>query len=442
MSKININQITKSDAVLKVMVTDLSGGFKEIIAQTSLLPDLLQNGMAYDGSSFSGINAINDSDAILVGQPETLVKVPEHISDSDKDEYMIICNIHDAATRKPHPNCARSQLIALQKTLAKQWDGGNLYMGSEPEAYFISQEKGITKEDGNANYFNPKDPKTFIITEIANTIDEMEFGLERAHTEVGDDQFEVNWNFDTAERTADKIQYYKLIAHKIARQYGYDVTFLPKPYAERNGSGMHCHISVQNSKENLFYDAKSKEMNFSKNALHFLQGVLYHSRALAAIANPTEVSYSRLVPGFEAPCIIAAGSCNRSAACRIPAIVDENMRKKAIRAEIRYPDPLANPYLLAAGFIAAGLDGLTSKAKFEGFTNENFYALDLAEIRERGLKLLPRNLWEAYTCFLEDKALKKYLGDMHAIHASIILDEIDTCQPYANKKSFDIHYFA
>ena len=442
MTSFSIADLAKEDAVLKVMVTDLSGGFKEIIASTSILPSLVESGMAYDGSSFSGINAINNSDAILVGQPETLVKMPSNLADGEKNEYMIICNIHDAETKEPHSNCARSQLIRLQKELGKLWNGGKLYMGSEPEAYFIHQEKGMSPGDGNANYFNPKDPKTFIITEIATTLDEMGFGMERAHTEVGEDQFEVNWKFDTAERTADKIQYYKLIAHKIARQYGYDVTFLPKPYPGRNGSGMHCHLSVQNEKENLFYDAAGEEMNFSQSALHFLAGILQHSRALAAISNPTEVSYSRLVPGFEAPCIIAAGSCNRSAACRIPAIADENMRKKAIRVEIRYPDPMTNPYLLAAGFIAAGISGLAEKTPFDGFTNENFYELSLAEIRERGLRLLPRNLWEAYNAFVDDKALEKHLGNMHTVHAESILQEIDECQPYANTHSFEKHYFA
>jgi glutamine synthetase len=438
---IDMKEVAKQDAVLKVMVTDLSGGFKEIISHTSRLPEVCKVGMAYDGSSFSGINQINASDAILMGNPETLVQVPQRLADTEKPEYMIICNIH-TTDGKPHPNCARSQLVRLQKDLAKVWSGGNMYMGSEPEAYFIHQEKGYTEGDGNSNYFNPKDPKTFIITEIANTLDEMGFVMERAHTEVGDDQFECNWQFDKAERTADKIQYFKLIAHKIAREYGYDVTFLPKPYPGRNGSGMHCHISVQNDKQNLFYDAKSKEMGFSETALQFLTGVLEHSRAISAIANSTEVSYSRLVPGFEAPCIVAIGSCNRSAACRVPAIADEKVRSKAIRAEFRYPDPLANPYLLACGFIAAGMDGVEKKAKFLGFTNENLYALDLAGIRKKGFTMLPRNLWEAYNEYTSDKVLAKKFGPMFDSHADIILEEIEECQPFANTRSMDKHYYA
>ena len=319
--------------------------------------------------------------------------------------------------------------------------GGQMCMGSEPEAFFVRSDEGFSEDGHNANYFNPKDPRTFIITEIANVLDEMGFKLERAHTEVGHEQFEVNWEFDRAERTADKIQYFKLLAHKVARQYGYDVTFLPKPYADRNGSGMHCHISVCNDNKNLFYDAKSEHMQFSKKALQFLSGVLNHSRSIAAIANPAEVSYSRLVPGYEAPCIIAMGSCNRTAACRIPAIADENIRTKAIRAEFRYPDPLANPYLLAAGFVAAGLDGIQSEARFRGFTEENLYALDLKQIKRKRLRMLPRNLWEAYQEYSTDKVLKEKFGQMFESYGDLILEEIDECQKFANPRSVELHYF-
>jgi len=210
----------------------------------------------------------------------------------------------------------------------------------------------------------------------------MGFAIERCHTEVGEDQFETNRRFDTAERTGDKIQMYKLLAHKVARQYGYDVTFLPKPYASRNGSGMHCHMSVQTEKANLFYDASKKEQKyFSDKGLQFLQGILNEARAIAAIANSAEVSYARLVPGFEAPCIIAMGEHNRSAACRIPAIADKASLPRSLRVEMRFPDPLANPYLLASAFIAAGLHGVATKVPFKGFTDKNLYHLSLDEIK-------------------------------------------------------------
>ena len=346
MTKFDVQKIAKEDAIVKAMVSDLAGGFKEIIFPSRVLPEILSPGIAYDGSSFAGINMINASDAILQGVEETLIQVPESITDTDKPEYWVICNINDTAG-KPHANCARHKLIALQAELAKVWDGGQMMMGAEPEAFFIHMDKkeNIGNADGgNSNYFNAKDPKAFIITEITNVLDEMGYEMERAHTEVGDDQFECNWRFDRAERTADKIQIFKLTTHKIAQQYGYDVTFLPKPYPTRNGSGMHCHISVQNDKGSLYYDAKAKDHKyFSAKARLFLAGILDNARAIAAIGNSTESSYARLVPGFEAPCIIAIGEHNRSAACRIPAIPDQKMMARALRTEFRFPDPLAIP---------------------------------------------------------------------------------------------------
>jgi len=443
---LNISKIVKEDAILKALVTDLSGGFKEIIFPIRQLPELISPGIAYDGSSFQGINNINSSDSILVGVKESLVQASEYIADSEKTEYWIICNIFDT-NGNPHPNCARCKLIELQKELAKKWDGGNLFMGSEPESYFVDPEKKSllgTTAGGNSNYFNPKDPKSPIIVEIKSILDEMNFDIERAHTEVGEDQFETNWKYDTAERTADKIQMYKLITHKVAQKYGFDVTFLPKPHPIRNGSGMHCHLSVANKSKNLFFDAQNtKQKKFSKECLNFLNGILKNARAICAVANSTESSYSRLVPGFEAPCIVAIGDCNRSAACRIPAISNPKIEKVAKRVEFRFPDPLANPYLLAASFIAAGIDGLEKKEKFIGFTDENLYALNLTEITKKGYTLLPRNLWEAYQEFSKNKVLEKKLGNnIFESYKELILEEINSCQPFANLESIRRHYLA
>lgn len=430
-------------SIVKAMVTDLYGGFKEIIFPASQLDELINSGVAYDGSSFVGINDINSSDSILKGVKETIMKVPVDLQDDECDEYWIICNILDRDGNF-HKNCARSKLIELQEKLSKEWDGGKLYMGSEPESYFVEDFKKIGSDvSDNANYFNPKDPKTFIITRIQNYMNEMGFIMERSHTEVGKDQFESNWKFDLAERTADKIQIYKLLAHKIAQMHGYDVTFLPKPYPNRNGSGMHCHLSVQNDEKNLFYGGDKERKYFSEKSLSFLQGILNNSRAISAIANSAEASYARLVPGFEAPCVIAVGECNRTAACRIPAIADFSTIEKAIRAEFRFPDPLANPYLLAASFIATGLDGIKNNTKFDGFTDENLYEYGIGEIKNKGFKMLPRNLWEAYNEFIENDVLKNYFGEnLFNSYSNIILDEINECQKYANKKSIEKHYLA
>lgn len=443
MGEFSIDDVMQQNAILKALVTDLSGGLREIIFPASLLSELCTSGMAYDGSSFVGINDISSSDSILKGDPDTLIRVDEKIRDTEVPEYWIICDIYDT-TGKPHTNCARSTLKRLQTELATAWDGGQLMMGAEPEAFFVSEKAHLgTVNGGNSNYFNPRNPKSFLIAEIANVLSGMGFEIERAHTEVGDEQFEINWRFDSAERTSDCIQIYKLVSHKVARNHGFDVTFLPKPYPTRNGSGMHCHLSVANDEDNLFYDgAREDHKFFSKKSLQFLTGILSQSRSLSAIANPTEVSYSRLVPGFEAPCVVAMGACNRSALCRIPAVADMKLWAKAIRAEFRFPDPMTNPYLLSAGFIAAGLDGIEKETAFIGFCDENLYALGLSELRARNFDLLPRTLWESFLGFEDNEILRDKLGaSLHASFCNIILDEIDACQPYANAESVRRHYF-
>jgi glutamine synthetase len=320
-----------------------------------------------------------------------------------------------------------------------------MFVGAEPEAFFVNPEKKNEIGNdfgGNTNYFNPKDPKKSIISEMMNVLENMDFIIERAHSEVGDEQFEINWRFDTAERTGDKIQIFKQVSHKIAQNYGLDVTFLPKPYPSRNGSGMHMHLSVGNDKTNFFFDEQASENKyFSKKALNFLSGILKEIPSLAAISNRTEVSYSRLVPGFEAPCVIAMGACNRSAACRIPAVVDKSAMKRGIRAEFRFPDPLANPYLLAAGFISFGIMGLEEETKFKGFCEENLFAMSVEELLRKRYKLIPRTLWDSYQFFVKNTTLEKSLGkSMHASYASLILNEVDTCQPFPNIKSAEMHY--
>jgi len=438
------NSSDKQNTILKALVSDLRGGLKEIIFPFSVLKELTEKGLAYDGSSFQGINDINSSDSILWGDPETLVQVPASIAETENDEYWIMCDIL-GTDGKPHPNCARGRLKELQKDLAKNWNGGELLIGAEPEAFFVEKPEMLGKAETNGtntNYFNPKDPKSFLIAEIISALQHMGFEIERGHAEVGHEQFEINWKYDTAHRTADRIQIYKLVSHKVARNYGFDVTFLPKPYPTRNGSGMHCHLSVAAKGKNLFYDKKHASRKFfSDTALHFIAGISKYTRAISAIANPTEVSFARLVPGFEAPCIIAVGEYNRSASCRVPAVADERTREKALRVEFRFPDPMTNPYLLAAAFIVGGLLGIQKKTPFKGFIDENLYALSIDQIRRKRLKMLPRNLWEAYGDFMMHPEFIDGLGKtIHKSFSTLLLKEIDECQSYANTESIRRHY--
>lgn len=318
-----------------------------------------------------------------------------------------------------------------------------MYIWAEPEWYLVLDKSTLLSTWWwNSSYFDSKSNITHIIWEITNTLEGLDFSIERAHTEVGHEQFEINWKYDIAERTADKIQIYKLVCLKIARLYWYNITFLPKPYPDRNGSGMHFHLSVNNEKENLFFDENNKKWRyFSQWALSFLQNILDNMNSMSAIANKAEASYARLVPGFEAPVVIAIASKNRSVACRIPAVEDPKKLKKWIRAEFRFPDPLANPYLLASAFIILGIQGFEKKVKFKKFTDKNLYNLSLSQILDAGFKILPRNLWEALSDFSKNTEFKKQLWEwLFESYRNIILDEIYESQPYANTRSTLKHF--
>lgn len=437
-----LRSLAKKDAILKAMVTDVAGRFHELIFPIKFLPELCDTWLAFDGSSFEGINTVSNADAVMLGQFETIIQCPKNIQTTDKEEYWIICNIHDT-DGNPHPNCVRNLIIQMQDTLWEVWDWWKLYLWAEPEAYFVSDTSKLLGTDGgNTSYFDTKSDIIHIVGEITNTLSEIWFEIERAHTEVGQKQFEINWKYDAAEKTADKIQLYKLICLKVARIYDIEVTFLPKPYPNRNGSGMHYHLSVSNEKENLFFDESNKKWRFfSKPALSFLQSILNNSRAIASIANKAEASYARLVPGFEAPVVLAIAPKNRSAACRVPAVEDPKKLKKWIRAEFRFPDPLANPYLLASAFLGCGLEGIQKNTKFQGFTTENLYALNLDQIYEAWYSILPRSLGESYNELWNSPVLKKYLWtSIYEELRKLMREEIWESQPYANYHSTMKHY--
>jgi glutamine synthetase len=205
-----LKAVKKSNGWLRAYTTDLHGHFREILFPAKYYQELVTEGIAYDGSSFVGINSIEDSDSIYKGDEETLIAIPEELWDTDKEEYMIICDIY-GKDGKPHPNCPRSMLKRVQLELSKAWDGGVLMTGAEPEAYFVDQDNEYELSDSdNSNYFAARDPYNYVITEIVDILSKMGFDIERSHSEVGKDQFEINWRYDVAERTADRVQIFKL----------------------------------------------------------------------------------------------------------------------------------------------------------------------------------------------------------------------------------------
>ena len=250
--------------------------------------------------------------------------------------------------------------IELPTNTGKDYDGGNL--GHRPRA------KG--------GYFPvaPVDSAVDIRAEMVSTMMEMGLPCDKHHHEVAAAQHELGLTFGTLTQTADRMQIYKYVVHQVAHAYGKTATFMPKPIKDDNGSGMHTHISIWNGKEPLF--AGNGYAGLSDTCLYFIGGVIKHARALNAFTNPTTNSYKRLVPGFEAPVLLAYSSRNRSASCRIPY----GTGAKSKRVEFRFPDAMANPYLCYAALLMAGLDGITNKIHPGEAMDKNLYDLPPAEL--------------------------------------------------------------
>jgi glutamine synthetase len=252
--------------------------------------------------------------------------------------------------------------IELPTNTGKEYEGGNL--GHRPRA------KG--------GYFPvaPVDPATDIRAEMVSTMLEMGLPCDKHHHEVAAAQHELGLTFGTLVQTADRMQVYKYVVWNVAQAYGKSATFMPKPIAQDNGSGMHTHISIWDKGNPLF--AGEGYAGLSDMCLYFIGGVIKHAKALNAFTNPTTNSYKRLVPGFEAPVLLAYSARNRSASCRIPY----GAGAKAKRVEFRFPDAMANPYLCYSALLMAGLDGIENKIHPGAAMDKNLYDLPPEELSQ------------------------------------------------------------
>src|SRR5271168_4405305 len=338
--------------------------------------DFLNEGVMFDGSSIAGWKAINDSDMMLVPDCSTAVLDPFAAQTS----LIVFCDVHEPLTGQPYVRDPRSTARKAEKHLISTGIGDKAFFGPEAEffifddvryktgmngsMYQIDSEEGpyvSDKEftDGNSGhrppikggYFPvpPVDGQSDLRAEMLSVMADMGLLVEKHHHEVAPSQAELGFQFSTLVDTADNMQIYKYVVHNVAQQYGKTATFMPKPIIGDNGSGMHVHQSLWRGDNTVF--AGNLYADLSETALYYIGGIIRHAKAINAFTNPTTNSYKRLIPGFEAPVLLAYSSRNRSASCRIPYVSSP----KAKRVEVRYPDPAANPYLGFAAMLMAGL---------------------------------------------------------------------------------------
>ena len=287
--------------------------------------------------------------------------------------------------------------------------GYTFNVGPECEFFlFASDESGkpTTESDEQAGYFDlgPNDYGENARRDMVLTLEDMGFVIEASHHEAAPAQHEIDFKYDEGLKVADDIMTFKLVVKTIAKRHGMYATFMPKPKYGVNGSGMHINMSLSKDGRNAFCDPDDK-LGLSETAYQFIAGILEHVKGITAIANPLINSYKRLVPGYEAPVYIAWSATNRSPLIRIPASEGEGTR-----AELRSPDPTANPYLVLAVCLSAGLDGIRRKLKIPKAVNRNIYDMADSERINAGIDNLPENLMEAGIELANDEYLKKTLG--------------------------------
>ena len=364
--------------------------------------DLLTDGIMFDGSSIAGWKAINESDMTLVPDLSTAVIDPFAAQTS----LIIFCDIAEPGTGQSYARDPRSTAKKAEAYLATTGIGDKAFFGPEAEffvfddvrykqtmnsaGYEIDSEEGPynsfrTYPDGNTGhrppikggYFPvaPVDGAGDLRAEMLSVMADMGLKVEKHHHEVAPSQHELGFVFDTLVRTADDMQIYKYVVHNVAHQYGKTATFMPKPIKGDNGSGMHVHQSIWKEGKPTF--AGSGYADLSDTALYYIGGIIRHAKALNAFTNPTTNSYKRLIPGFEAPVLLAYSSRNRSASCRIPYVSSP----KGKRVEVRFPDPAANPYLAYSAMLMAGLDGIQNKIHPGEAMDKNLYDLPPEELK-------------------------------------------------------------
>lgn len=390
---------------IHLQFTDIMGVMKNVSITIEQLDKALNNEIMFDGSSIDGFVRIEESDMYLRPDLSTFEVFPWS---GNYKEARLICDVYNA-DGTPFEGCPRNTLKRIIKE-AKEL-GYIMNVGPECEFFlFNTDEKGEPSLDthDNAGYFDlaPVDLGGNARKDMTTILKKFGFKIEASHHEVAPGQHEIDFEYDDALTTADNIMTFKMAVRIIAQRHGLHATFMPKPKFDINGSGMHLNISLADLEgNNAFYD-ENDEMNFSKPAYNFLGGLIKHAKAYTAITNPTVNSYKRLVPGYEAPVMIAWSESNRSPLIRIPS-----KKGNSTRIELRSPDPAANPYLALAATLKAGIDGIKNKIEPSKKVDYNVYDLTEEELKNRGIDRLPTNLKEAIMQLSKDKVMKEGLGN-------------------------------
>lgn len=397
---------TRGIQFINLQFTDIMGVVKSVGIPAQMFPDVLDHGMWFDGSSVQGFARIAESDMLLHPDLDTFAVIPW---DTDVPTARVICDAH-LPTGEPFegdPRRVLKRALAEAKAL-----GYDYFTGPELEFFLFRPHANgelvpLLPHD-QAGYFD-------VSTDLAHSVRRQmvtalgAFGItvEALHHEVAIGQHEIDFKYDHALRTADNAVTLRLTLKAIAQKNGLYCTFMPKPVAGINGSGMHTHQSLWKDGKNAFADP-ADEYGLSALAKQFIAGQLHHARSFSAVIAPLVNSYKRLVPGYEAPVYLSWARTNRSALIRIPKVSPGRV-STATRIELRCPDPSSNPYLTFAVILMAGLDGIKRNLPVPAAAEEDLYHLD--EARLKALTAMPGSLGEAIDELRRSALIQATFGD-------------------------------
>ncbi|WP_370279529.1 glutamate--ammonia ligase [Pontibacterium sp.] len=466
MSEKTLNLIKESEAKwVDLRFTDSHGKEQHVtIPVSDMGDDFFEEGKMFDGSSISGWKGINDSDMILM--PEDSASVLDPFSEATT--VIVRCNIVEPATGQGYERDPRSVAKRAEEYLKSTGIADTAMFGPEPEFFVFDEVKwhadisgcGYTIaseeaswasshniEGGNighrprvkGGYFPvpPIDSLHDLRAAMCDAMEAMDLTVEVHHHEVATaGQCEIGVGPNTLTNKADEVQVLKYCVHNVAHAYGKTATFMPKPLVGDNGSGMHVHMSLSKDGVNLF--SGDAYAGMSETALYYIGGIIKHAKALNALTNSSTNAYKRLVPGFEAPVMLAYSARNRSASIRIPYVTNP----KARRVEARFPDPSANPYLCFAALMMAGLDGIENKIHPGDAADKDLYDLPAEEAAE--IPQVAASLEEALNALEEDRDfLTKggvFTDDMLDAFIALKREEVEKVNMTTHPVEFDLYY--
>ncbi|MBX8799475.1 type I glutamate--ammonia ligase [Pseudochrobactrum asaccharolyticum] len=444
--------------------TDPKGKLHHVTMDVGMVDEeMFADGVMFDASSIGGWKAINESDMVLMPDPASAHMDPFFAAST----LVLLCDILDPVTGETYNRDPRGTAKKAEAYVKSLGIGDTVFIGPEAEFFIFDDVKykndpyntgfkldsnelpsndDTDYETGNmghrprvkGGYFPvpPIDSCQDMRSEMLTVLSEMGVTVEKHHHEVAAAQHELGVKFDTLVANADKMQLFKYVVHQTANAYGKTATFMPKPIFGDNGSGMHVHVSIWKDGKPTF--AGNEYAGLSESCLFFIGGVIKHAKALNAFCNPSTNSYKRLVPGYEAPVLLAYSARNRSASCRIPL----GNSPKAKRLEVRFPDPTANPYYCFAAILMAGLDGIKNKIHPGQAMDKDLYDLPAKELKK--IPTVCGSLREALQSLDKDRAFLKagdvFSDDQIDSFIELKMQEVMRFEMAPHPIEFDMYY--